>query len=170
MSTCTDCGTPPRINTSDDKMALYQHRWCKRTDLLRRVRAGVRDAAMELEYRSAAGHSWPKQERPSQCSSRHAIHAGPSPVPAAWNVYFADPIHLRPIATAMIACHVHKLLTRKCPEHAGATVPSGEPFCQLVMENATNTIAAGVARLPPRLKSELALAEWRLFGVLRPGF
>ena len=170
MSTCTDCGTPPRINTSDDKMALYQHRWCKRTDLLRRVRAGVRDAAMELEYRSAADHSFLKQERPSQCSGRHAIHAGPSPVPAAWNVYFADPIHLRPIATAMIACHVHKLLTRKCPEHAGATVPSGEPFCQLVMENATNTIAAGVARLPPRLKSELALAEWRLFGLSRPGF
>ena len=54
--------------------------------------------------------------------------------------------------------------------HAGATVPSGEPFCQLVMENATNTIAAGVARLPPRLKSELALAEWRLFGLSRPGF
>ena len=173
MNTCVDCGTPPRINTSDDKMALHQHKSCKRTDLLRSVRAGVRDAAMELEYRVAdrrLNHRRPDHTWPSQCSGRHAIHAGPSPVPAAWSIYFADPIHIRPVGTAMIACHVHKMLTLKCPEHAGAIVPSGESFCQLVMDNATNTIAAGVPRIPWSLSSKLGLAEKRLFGLLRPGF
>ena len=169
MNTCVDCGTPPRINTSDDKMALDQHNNCLRTDLLRSIRAGVRDAAMELDHR-AADHSRPNQRRPSQCSGRHAIHAGPSPVPAAWSLYFADPIHIQPLGTAMIACHVRKMLTLKCPEHAGAIVPSGEPFCQLVMVNATNTIAAGVPRIPWSLSSKLGLAEKRLFGLLRPGF
>ena len=169
MNTCVDCGPPPRINTSDDKMALHQYKGCLRTDLLHSIRAGVRDAAMELEHRGA-DHSWPNQRGPSQCSGRRAIHAGRAPVPAAWTVYYADPIHIRPVGTAMIACHVHKMLTRMCPEHAGAIVPSGEPFCQLVMDNATKTITAGAAFIPWGLRAELALAERRLFGLLRPGF
>ena len=78
-----------------------------------------------------------------------------------------DPIHILPIGSAMIACHVHKVLTQNCPEHAGATAPFGKHFCQLVVHDAMKSIAAGALRLETHLTTALALAERRLFDVRR---
>ena len=156
MNTCVHgCGEPPGVNTSDDKQAKYSSQACMRVDLLQRVRAGVRDAAAALEVPEAARRSG------ARCGGRRAIHAGQAPMPAAWGVFFEDPVHPSPVGTATFACHVHRTLVATCPEHAGGGDPYGRHFCAVV-DNATAAIAES-GRSSPRARFDLHWAEQALF-------
>lgn len=160
---CVDCGTPPVINTSDDKLGLNANQACIRVDMLQHVRAGVRDAAETLNAPTAASHgAITRTHLERLCGSRVAIAAGPAPMTATWGLFF-DSVHLSPWGMAMIACHAHRTLAQSCEAHRSDCGERCDTFCGLVTQNLSAALASGRRLRGDALLEALYAAEQRLF-------